>query len=189
MPYSTRLDEAFAYAHQLHCEHVRKGTQVPYVSHLMAVAALVAESGGSEDEVIAALLHDGPEDQGGRETLSTIRARFGDGVADIVAACSDTFETPKPPWRERKARYLTHLRDEPAPVHRVSCADKVHNARSIVADLREIGDALWSRFRGGRDGTLWYYRTLLEVYRECGHAPARLVTALAEAVDEMQRLA
>lgn len=187
--YTTRLDEAFAYAHRLHRDHVRKGTAVPYVSHLMAVAALVSESGGSEDEVIAALLHDAAEDQGGQATLDEIRRRFGDEVADLVAACSDTFEDPKPPWQARKERYLEHLREAPAVVHRLSCADKVHNARSIVEDLRELGDGLWPRFRGGREGTLWYYRTLLEVFRDCGHAPARLVTALAEAVAEMSRLA
>ena len=114
---SARFEDALAYAAHLHAGQPRKDTAIPYVAHLLAVCSLVLEDGGDEDEAIAALLHDGPEDAGGHETLEEIRRRFGDRVADIVADCSDTFETPKPPWRERKEAYLAHLfcmvEDEP----------------------------------------------------------------------------
>jgi (p)ppGpp synthase/HD superfamily hydrolase len=141
---------------------------IPYLAHLMSVAALVLEHGGDEDEAIAALLHDGPEDQGGRETLDRIRERFGDRVAEIVEGCSDTFEHPKPKWKPRS-------------VFLVSLADKVHNLRSIHADHRRIGGKVWERFSGRRKGTLWYYKKLLKIYRE--EAPPRCKPL----VKEMQR--
>ena len=164
MTYSGRLSEAFAYAMVLHGEQKRKGSGVPYITHLMAVAALVGEHGGDEDLVIAALLHDAVEDQGGQETLSRIRQRFGERVARVVEACSDTDVVPKPPWQERKERYIEHLDTVDADVRLVSAADKVHNARAIAADLRQIGDALWDRFTGTKEQTLWYYRTLAATF-------------------------
>jgi (p)ppGpp synthase/HD superfamily hydrolase len=124
-----RFDEALAYAADAHAGQVRKGTSIPFVAHLLAVTALVLEDDGDEDHAIAALLHDAPEDAGGRDRLDDIRRRFGDRVADIVEACSDTFEVPKPAWRPRKERYLTHLETAPDDVLRVSLADKVHNLR------------------------------------------------------------
>jgi (p)ppGpp synthase/HD superfamily hydrolase len=145
----------------------------------MSVAALVLENGGDEDEAIAALLHDGPEDQGGQRTLDHIRGQFGDRVADIVEACSDTFDEPKPEWRARKERYLDHLRESAnASVFLVSAADKVHNLRSILADYSHIGERVWKRFKGGRDGTLWYYGALLEVFQD--RAPSRSRDLVAE---------
>lgn len=185
-----RLAEAFHLALKLHHSQIRKRSDdeldrpgIPYMAHLMSVAALVLEHGGDEAEAIAALLHDGPEDQGGRETLDDIRRRFGRRVADIVEACSDTFETPKPEWRRRKERYLEHLRQATSPsVFLVSVADKVHNLRSILADHRRIGERLWRRFTGKRDGTLWYYGQLLSVYRD--RAPARC----ADLVEEMEHI-
>ena len=137
---SRRYAEAFAYASALHARQVRKGTNVPYLSHLMSVSALVLEDGGDEDEAIAGLLHDAVEDQGGRPTLEEIERRFGEKVARIVLACSDSETEPKPPWRERKERYVAHIRHAEADVRRVSSADKLHNARSILADYRVIGD-------------------------------------------------
>lgn len=163
----SRFDEAFVYAHQLHATQQRKGVGTPYIAHLMSVAALVIESGGDEDEAIAGLLHDAAEDQGGQGTLDEIRGRFGDRVAAIVEGCSDTDVIPKPPWRERKAQYLAHLQCAPVETLRVSVADKLHNARAILLDYRLHGDALWERFTGGRDGTLWYYRQLASIYQEC----------------------
>ncbi|HEV2093961.1 MAG TPA: HD domain-containing protein [Rubrobacter sp.] len=162
MPYTERFEEALIHAARLHREQTRKGTGVPYVTHLLAVAAIVGENGGTEDEVIAALLHDAPEDAGGEARLEEIRARFGDAVADVVAGCTDTYDDPKPPWRARKEAYLGHLAGAPPSVRLVSAADKLHNARSVLADYRTVGEGLWDRFNGGRDGTLWYYRAVAD---------------------------
>ena len=186
MPYSTRLDDAFAFAHALHADQVRKASGIPYVSHLMAVAALVAENGGTEDQVIAALLHDGPEDQGGLETLAEIEARFGPDVAALVASLTDTFEAVKPEWRQRKERYVAHLETADPGALLVSAADKLHNARSIVADLRRDGVKTFEKFRGKRDGTLWYYGALVEVMSR--RLPGPLVNELGRVVKEMERL-
>lgn len=183
----SRFQAAFLMADRLHDRQFRKGTTVPYISHLLGVASLVMEAGGDDDEVIAALLHDSAEDQGGEATLTEIRNRFGDRVADIVAACSDTFEEPKPPWKERKVAYLAHLSEVPASVLLVSCADKLHNVRAILADYRIVGEGLWERFRGGRDGTLWYYRTLCNRYYELS-APARLVSELSSTIETLETL-
>jgi len=182
---SSRFEEALLYATRLHAEQTRKGSGAPYVSHLLAVASLVLEAGGDEDTAIAALLHDAAEDQGGEATLMEIRAQFGAPVADIVAACSDTFETPKPPWHDRKRAYISHLRSAPPPVLLVSCADKLHNARAITSDYRQIGDTLWARFHAGRDDILWYYREISGVFSERGPQP--LATELALVVQDMHR--
>lgn len=160
-----RFRKALPYAAHLHRSQVRKATRVPYVAHLLAVASLVLEDGGDEDEVIAALLHDAVEDQGGKPTLRAIRARFGPRVARIVEGCTDADTVPKPPWRERKERYLARLRREPRSVLRVSAADKLHNARTLLGDYRRVGERLWARFTGGREGTLWYYRSLVRRFR------------------------
>ena len=153
-----RFDDALAYASQLHRWQTRKGSEVPYVSHLLGVASLVIEEGGTEVQAIAALLHDAVEDQGGLLRLVDIRERFGDAVADIVLACTDSTEEPKPPWRPRKEAYLAHLPAVSPDALIVSVADKVHNAHSILMDLRSGGIAMFERFTGGMDGTLWYYR-------------------------------
>jgi GTP pyrophosphokinase len=189
MSYSERFDRALMLASELHRDQVRKGTAIPYVTHLLAVASLVGETGGNEDEVIAALLHDAVEDQGGAATLATIRAIFGIEVADVVAGCTDADTIPKPPWRARKEAYLAHLPRASASVRHVSCADKLHNARCLLADLRESGSATWDRFNGGREGTLWYYRELVSIYRQHG-APPRLLTELervVKAIEELER--
>ncbi len=162
-----RLAEAFAYAVGLHADQLRKGTEIPYVSHLMAVAGLVMEHGGSVDQAIAALLHDGPEDRGGEATLEEIRELFGEAVAKIVEECSDTFEEPKPPWEERKRVYVEHLQEEASEeTLLVSLADKTHNLGSILRDHETHGEALWERFRADREQTLGYYESLLAVYEE-----------------------
>src|SRR5436309_13050206 len=147
-PLGERFADALAYAADVHRDQVRKSTAIPYVAHLLAVAARVLEDGGREGEAIAALLHDAPEDQGGEARLADIRDRFGDRVADIVEACSDTFESPKPPWRGRKEAYLAHLRDPATAIDvlRVSAADKLNNATAILRDLRQLGPRVWERF-------------------------------------------
>ena len=159
------LAQALAFAIHKHGPQVRKGTSIPYVTHLMAVSARVGESGGSEDEMIAALLHDVVEDAGGAPVLEEIRLRFGAPVAAIVAGCTDDDSGgEKAPWLERKRTYLAHLVGAPLPVLRVSCADKLHNARSIARDLRDHGPAVFKRFRADREGTLWYYRSLARLF-------------------------
>ncbi len=165
------FEQAISLALELHGDQTRKGSKIPYVGHLLGVTAIVVDDGGSEAEVIAALLHDGPEDAGGEETLARIRARFGSEVAEIVDHLSDTFEDPKPPWQARKEAYLERLRAMPddelsRKVLRVSIADKLHNARSILLDRHQAGEAVWDRFTGGREGSLWYFRALVDIYEE-----------------------
>lgn len=189
MPLLTgRYEEAFGLAARLHANQVRKGTTIPYLSHLMAVSSLVLENGGSEDEAIAALLHDAVEDQGGQPTLAEIRRRFGQTVADIVEGCSDTDVLPKPPWRERKQAYIAHIATVPASVRLVSAADKLHNARAILDDYRNLGEAVWSRFSAGPAEILWYYQSMVAAYRQADPAPNRLVAELDRTVQELAAL-
>ncbi len=191
-----RLGERFlaavVLAARLHDGQVRKGTGVPYLSHPLGVASLVLEAGGTEDEAVAGLLHDTVEDQGGLGTLGRVRAEFGDRVADIVLACSDsTVDDPseKADWRTRKEAHLAHLARVDASTALVFAADKLHNARSVVRDYRTLGEALWPRFKGGRDGTLWYYAESLRQLRANPAAPGGLLDELERAVSEMQALA
>jgi len=173
----TRFEKALVYAARLHRRQRRKVTAIPYITHLLAVAAIVGENGGDEDQMIAALLHDAAEDQGGAKTLREIRRRFGPRVARLVEACTDTVEDPKPPWRSRKERYLRELQTAPADARLISAADKVHNLGSILRDLRREGEALWTRFSGRKEGTLWYYRSLAAEFSARG--PAGLAEELA----------
>ena len=181
-----RFDDAFLFAHDLHKGQSRKGTSIPYISHLMSVAALVIEHGGDEDQAIAALLHDGPEDQGGVDTLDEIRRLFGHRVANIVADCTDAWTEPKPEWRARKEAYLAKLPTKPIDSLLVSLADKTHNAEAILYDYRVIGDALWPRFNGGAEGTRWYYRSLADFFVR--DLPGRLSDRLARATVEFSEL-
>jgi (p)ppGpp synthase/HD superfamily hydrolase len=176
---TSRYDEAFRYAHELHRAQTRKGTAIPYISHLMTVSALVAEHGGNEDQAIGALLHDAAEDQGGAETLEEIRTRFGDAVAEIVSDCTDSWDEPKPEWQPRKEAYLAKLPAKPTQSLLVSLADKTHNAEAILFDYRVLGDALWGRFNGGAAGTRWYYRSLANIFSEV--MPGRLSDRLSRA--------
>jgi len=182
-----RFEEALQWATQLHSDQKRKGTETPYVSHLLSVASLVLEDGGDEDEAIAALLHDAVEDQGGLETREEILRRFGERVTMIVDGCTDSTVIPKPPWRERKESYIASVRRASPEVLRVSTADKLHNARSILMDYRRRGDAVWERFKGGKSGTLWYYRTLVEAFEQAGGSP--MAKELDRVVSEIERLA
>ena len=157
--------KAMAFAAEKHATQTRKGSEIPYLGHLLSVAGFVIETDGTETEAIAALLHDAAEDQGGEATLAEIREKFGDEVAGIVSECSDTFETPKPPWRERKESYIRHLSEASDGAILVSLADKLHNARAILRDYRESGNELWQRFSvKDPELHLWYYTSLLEVY-------------------------
>jgi (p)ppGpp synthase/HD superfamily hydrolase len=178
--------EAMAYAAKKHATQTRKGSDTPYLGHLLSVAGFVIEANGTETEAIAALLHDAAEDQGGEATLAEIREKFGDEVAEIVGECSDTFETPKPPWRERKENYVNHLPEASDSALLVSLADKLHNARAILRDYREVGDQLWQRF-SVQDPQLhlWYYRSLLDVYAQ--RVDNWMVDELREVIDKLEQ--
>jgi GTP pyrophosphokinase len=160
-----RFLRAFQFAAEKHAAQTRKASTIPYIAHLMGVASLVLEGGGDEDLAIAALLHDVVEDCGGAPMLKDVRRRFGKRVADVVVGCTDSDTDPKPPWRERKENYLRHLKRADAGTRLVSAADKLNNIRSILTDYREIGESVWARFNGGREGTLWYYRALRDEFR------------------------
>jgi GTP pyrophosphokinase len=175
------------YALGLHREQTRKGTAIPYAGHLLRVAGIVIDEGGSETQAIAALLHDAVEDQGGAPVLLEIRERFGAAVADIVEGCTDADAMPKPPWETRKRAYVAHLREAPADVLLVSCADKLDNARAILADYGEIGSALWTRFGAPPDRILWYYRSLADIFLARG--PRRLAAELDRVVTELHEMA
>jgi (p)ppGpp synthase/HD superfamily hydrolase len=181
-----RFDQALLYAAQLHRKQVRKGRNIPYISHLLGVAALVLEYGGDEDEGIAALLHDAVEDIGA-DVAPQIRERFGERVLEIVEGCTDSRVIPKPPWEARKRAYIAHLCDAGPSIRLVCSADKLYNARTILEDYRQVGEQLWQRFRGGREGTLWYYREVTDALRRCGETP--LIAELDRVVSELERLA
>ena len=181
-----RFERALLFATRKHASQTRKGGAVPYISHLLGVAGLVLEAGGDEDLAIAALLHDVAEDCGGVPMLNQVRRRFGRRVAHIVEGCSDAFTIPKPSWRERKEPYIRHLRTADADTRLVSVADKLHNARSIVADYRELREQIWERFQGKREGTLWYYRALLDEFKR--KKPNRLINEFERVVLELEAL-
>jgi (p)ppGpp synthase/HD superfamily hydrolase len=185
-----RFLDAVALAEEVHGRQRRSGTDVPYLAHLLVVTGLVLEDGGDEDEAVAAMLHDSVEQGGGQQMLNRVEQRFGPRVAAIVEACSDTVEEDHDErWIERKRRYLEHLPNiEDDGALRVSLADKLHNVRSLVREYREAGDALWGRFTEKTpQEQLWYYRRLLEFFRE--RRPGPLTEDLARAVDELETLA
>jgi (p)ppGpp synthase/HD superfamily hydrolase len=180
-----RLERAFSYAAKMHAGQSRKGTAVPYLSHLMAVTSLVLEAGGDEEMAIAALLHDVVEDCGGMPRLREIRRMFGARVARIVEGCTDSFVEPKPDWIERKRGYLEEVKHADDETRLVSASDKLHNVRTILSDYRKDGDAIWARFNGKKEGTLWYYRALSDEY---ARTPNRITRELELAVEELERL-
>jgi (p)ppGpp synthase/HD superfamily hydrolase len=183
----TRFATAFQMALRLHQRQHRKGTEVPYISHLMAVAAIALENGANEDQTIAALLHDAAEDQGGAPILIQIEQHFGPEVARIVLGCTDNMGSEKLSWRSRKEAYLTHLTMAPDDVRLVCAADKLHNVRCLLVDLRHDGEPTWERFAGKKDGTLWYYRAITDIFLKLG--PERIAVELDLVVGELQRLA
>jgi (p)ppGpp synthase/HD superfamily hydrolase len=182
---TARFDDAFTYAHKVHGDQVRKGNGAPYMGHLMGVTAIVLDDGGSEDEAIGALLHDAVEDHGGRPRLDEIRSKFGDEVAAIVEDCTDSWETPKRPWMDRKRDYIKHAHALAPSSLRVSAADKVHNAYAILRDLRNTGDEVWARFNAPADDVLSYYESLVRAFRQSGGG--KLVDELERIVRGIQR--
>jgi len=183
-PLGARFQRALSYAARLHATQFRKGTTRPYVAHLLGVTSTVLTHGGDEDEAIAALLHDAVEDQGGKPRLREIRRKFGERVARIVEGCTDADTDPKPPWLERKKKYLQHLRDADSSIRLVSAADKLYNAREILSDLRTHRDSVWSRFKGGKEGTLCYYDEVAKILRT-----GELVEELDRVVAELRSAA
>ena len=181
-----RLQRAFRYAAKMHAGQTRKQTAVPYLSHLMAVTSLVLEAGGDEDLAIAALLHDVVEDCGGMPRLREIHRMFGARVAEVVEGCTDSFVNPKLEWTIRKGEYLKRLKHEDDETRLVSVCDKLHNVRTILADYRNDGEAIWKRFNGGRDGTLWYYRALSNEFSR--RKRNRITRELAVVLTELEKL-
>lgn len=184
-----KFEEALLFAAQTQDGDLRKGTEIPYVSHLLSVCAVVLEDGGDEDEAIAALLHDTLEDHPEKVTASDLARRFGTRVADLVVQCTDTppdYEGgPKAPWQGRKDACVERIREETYPLCRVALADKLHNTRSIVLDHRRFGDAIWKRFKAPKADQLLYHRALVEAFREAG-APDYLVGELDSLVRELE---
>jgi GTP pyrophosphokinase len=186
---TSRFERALLFATRAHAKQLKKGTTVPYIAHLLGVAGLVLEAGGDEDLAIAALLHDVVEDCGGLPVLRKVRKLFGKRVANIVDGCSD-YRGPagslKPEWRERKETYLRHLHSADSDVRLVSAADKLHNSRQILADYRDVGDKVFERFTGRREGTLWYYDALLKEFLRTKRN--RLVNEFERVVGELQTM-
>jgi (p)ppGpp synthase/HD superfamily hydrolase len=191
MEMSDRFVQALRRTVEIHRDQLRKRTEldpkIPYVAHLLNVCGLVLQDGGSEDEAVAALLHDAAEDRGGEARLAEIEGEFGPTVAQIVAECSDTFETPKPPWRERKESYLAHLPEASRSALRVSVADKLDNARAILLDYERLGQKLWLRFDPEAD-QLWYYRSLVTAYQTIDGFDSPLIDELERTVSRLERL-
>jgi len=184
-PLSERFTDAAVYALHHHRDQRRKGGEIPYAAHVLGVAAITLEMEASEDEAIAALLHDVIEDGGGKAAEAEIAGRFGPEVAEMVRANSDTDTDPKPPWRERKEAYLAGIAEKPIGAVRVSIADKLHNARSIVFDHRRIGEEVWDRFTASKDETLWYYEALLGAFED---RRDELGEPAAAHLDELERV-
>ena len=186
----SHLEEALVFAAQKHKDQTRKGTAIPYISHLLQVSGIALENGADEDEAIAALLHDVMEDQD--VTEQELTARFGPAVAAIVAGCSDSASTDKAPWRERKEAYIAHVLNASPSVRLVSSCDKLHNARAILADYQELGETLWGRFNAGPADILWYYQSLAGAFQEAqerqGEPPSHVVKQLALVVIDLSHL-
>ncbi len=185
--YSRRLDDALGYAANAFRSHVRKGSGVPYLTHLLQVMATVGEHGGDEDQMIAAVLHDYLEDVEGARA-DDLEDRFGPRVRRLVEALSDATNHPKPPWEERKRGYLARLATEPAEVKLISAADKLHNARSLVRDLGQHGDALWDRFTASKEQSLWYYGAVIDALAQgWTHALLDELRSVVETLQEAAR--
>ncbi|MDQ3546913.1 MAG: HD domain-containing protein [Verrucomicrobiota bacterium] len=187
MELSPKFEEALVYATRTHGGQLRKKTNIPYIGHLLGVTAIAMEYGANETEAIAALLHDAVEDCGGPERQREIEEKFGRAVGEIVAECTDTDQMPKPPWRERKEKYIAHLESASVSTRLVSAADKLHNSQAIVHNLREDGAEIWQRFKGGKEGALWYYRALVTAFRK--HGDSALIDELDRVVTQMEELA
>src|SRR5215475_12604444 len=186
MKVTEKFEEALIYATRLHGDQTRKKTGIPFVGHILGVTAIALEYGANETEAIGALLHDTVEDCGGAERSRDIREKFGDDVARIVDGCTDTYDTPKPPWLERKRAYIEHLKHSDSSTRLVSASDKLHNTRAILTELRRHGVVVFERFSGKKDGTVWYYRPFVPAFLKQGD-PSDLIDNLDRVVSEIKR--
>jgi (p)ppGpp synthase/HD superfamily hydrolase len=186
MKLSEKFEEALIYSTRTHGDQTRKKTGIPFAAHILGVTAIALEYGADENEAIGGLLHDTVEDCGGVERLRDIREKFGEDVARIVDGCTDTYEAPKPPWLERKRDYIDHLKNSDGSIRLVSASDKLHNTRAILAELRRNGLEVFERFSGKKDGTIWYYRTLVTAFRQHGDY-SDLIDELDRVVSEIEK--
>jgi (p)ppGpp synthase/HD superfamily hydrolase len=186
MRLSPQFERALTYATRIHGGRLRKKTRIPYIAHILGVAAIAMEYGANETEAIGALLHDAVEDCGGAKRLRDIERKFGKQVAKIVEGCTDTDQAPKPPWVERKKVYVAHVRHAPMPTKLVSVSDKLHNVRAILMEYRKEGEKVWSRFNRGKEGALWYYRALVNAFS--GKRIEPLVRELDRTLTELELL-
>ena len=184
---TTKFKRAFAYAASIHGGKLRKKTRIPDLGHVLGVTAIALEYGADETEAIAALLHDAVEDAGGKKRLLDIQRKFGPKVAKIVEGCTDSLAERKPPWLERKKKYVAHVRSAPIPTKLVSAADKLQNVRSLLRNYHEEGDQLWRRYASGKEGALWYYRALVRAFT--GKRIKPLVREIDRALAELEKLA
>ena len=189
MRLSRQFEKALTYATRIHGGQLRKKTRIPYIAHILGVCAIAMEYGANETEAIGALLHDAVEDCGGAKRLRDIERKFGKDVAKIVDGCTDTDQTPKPPWRDRKKAYVAHVRHAPMSTKLVSASDKLHNVRAILMDYRQEGEKLWSRFNAGKQGALWYYRALVNAFSGKSRRLSGLVQELDRTLTQLELLA
>jgi (p)ppGpp synthase/HD superfamily hydrolase len=185
---SRKFEQALVYATRIHGGQLRKKTRIPYIAHIIGVTAIAMEYGANESEAIGALLHDAVEDCGGAKRLRDIKRKFGPSVAKIVDGCTDTDQTPKPPWLARKKEYIAHLKHAPISTQLVSASDKLHNLRAILASYRTDGEKLWARFKGGKEGTLWYYAALLRAFSNSSKL-AHLLAEIDRTLTSLEALA
>ena len=180
--------EAYVYSYKLHKKQTRKGSNIPYFTHLSSVSNLIIENNGTTTQAIAGLLHDAVEDQGGAKTLAAIKRKFGPKVAKIVDQCSDTTIKPKPPWKTRKIKYIKDIKNKTQDTLLVSLCDKYHNANCILSDYQKVGEEIWGRFTASKQETLWYYESLYKEFKKYLKNHLELIKAYKNAVDEMKRI-
>jgi len=180
--------EAYNYSYKLHKKQMRKGSNIPYFTHLSSVSNLIIENNGTTTQAIAGLLHDAVEDQGGAKTLAIIKRKFGPKVAKIVDQCSDTTIEPKPPWKARKIKYIQNIKNKTQNTLLVSLCDKYHNASCILSDYQKVGEEIWDRFTASKQETFWYYESLYKEFKRYLKNHPELIKAYKNKVDEMKRI-
>ena len=180
--------EAYTYSYKLHKKQMRKGSNIPYFTHLSSVSNLIIENNGTTTQAIAGLLHDAVEDQGGAKTLAIIKKKFGPKVAKIVDQCSDTTIEPKPPWKERKIKYIQNIKNKTQDTLLVSLCDKYHNASCILSDYQKVGERMWDRFTASKQETFWYYESLYKEFKKYLKNHPKMIKAFKNKVDEMKKI-
>ena len=180
--------EAYNYSYKLHKKQMRKGSNIPYFTHLSSVSNLIIENNGTTTQAIAGLLHDAVEDQGGAKTLAIIKRKFGPKVAKIVDQCSDTIIEPKPPWKARKIKYIQNIKNKTQDTLLVSLCDKYHNASCILSDYQKVDEGIWNRFTASKQETFWYYESLYKEFKRYLKNHSELIKEYKKKVDEMKKI-